>query len=74
VLLTYSRGIISSIKIAGACEGNIIFMALTGGLTPDFSTIANFISSLGTDIKDIFIDVLMVCEELNLPGATVMLD
>ena len=70
VLLAYSRGIISSRKIARACEENIIFMALTGGLAPDYSTIANFISSLGKDIKDIFIDVLMVCEELDLLGAT----
>ena len=45
-------------------------MALTGGLAPDHSTIANFISSLDKDIKDIFTDVLMVCEELDLLGGT----
>jgi transposase len=47
VLFAYSRGIISSRRIARACEENVLFMALSGDTRPHFTTIANFISSMG---------------------------
>jgi len=43
ILFAYSRGIISSRKIAQACEENIIFMALSGDTRPHFTTIADFV-------------------------------
>lgn len=70
ILFAYSRGIISSRRIEKACVENIIFMALTGGQAPDFTTIAWFVRSLKDDIKNIFRDVLLICCELDLLGGT----
>ncbi len=47
ILYAYSRGITSSRKIARSCEENIIFMALLADTRPHFTTIAEYISSLG---------------------------
>ena len=41
-------------------------MALTGGQAPDFTTIARFVRSLKDEINNVFRDVLLICEELNL--------
>ena len=38
--------------------------------TPDHSTIASFVTSMGRDVKDLFTEVLMVCEEEGLLGGT----
>jgi transposase len=70
VLLAYSRGILSSRKIERACNENVTFMAMTGGLAPDFTTIAGFITSLENEIRPIFRNILMVCSELDLLGGT----
>jgi hypothetical protein len=39
ILLAYSRGIIPSRKIAIECRENIIFMALSAGSNPDFTSV-----------------------------------
>ena len=70
VLLAYSRGIIHSRKIERACKENVVFMALTCGQYPDHSTIAAFASSMQEEIKPLFRDVLLVCEEMELLGGT----
>ncbi len=70
VLLAYSRGIIGSRRIEKACRENITFMALSCGMSPDHSTIAYFISSMKNEIINIFRDVLLYCEELNLLGGS----
>ena len=70
VLLAYSRGIIGSRKIEKACKENITFMALSCGMAPDHSTIAHFISSMKEEIIQLFRDVLLYCEELNLLGGS----
>lgn len=70
VLLGYSRGLVGSRRIERACHENIIFIAMTGDDAPDHSTIAEFISSMGDQIRPLFIQVLMVCEEMNLLGGT----
>jgi transposase len=70
ILFAYSRGIISSRKIQRLCEENIVFMALTGGLAPDFTTIAGFVREMKDDIERIFQDVLLICSELDLLGGT----
>ena len=44
VLYAYSKGIISSRKIAKACQNNIVFIALSGNTSPHFTTIADFVS------------------------------
>jgi len=70
VLLGYSRGLLSSRQIERACKENVTFMALTCGEHPDHSTIAGFVSSMKEEVKSMFRDVLLVCEEEGLLGGT----
>jgi transposase len=66
ILFGYSRGIATSRGLARACSENIVFMALTGGAQPDFTTIAHFVSSMKEETADVFRDVLLYCSELDL--------
>ena len=68
ILYAYSRGIMSSRDIAQGCRENIIFMALSADTRPHFTTIADFISSLGEEIIGLFLEVLMICDEMGLIG------
>lgn len=70
VLLAYARGINTSRKIERACKENVVFMAMSCGQEPDHSTIAAFVASLRDEIKPLFRDVLLVCEEMGLLGGT----
>ena len=70
ILFGYSRGLISSRQIERACKENVTFMALSCGQQPDHSTIAGFASSMKEEIKPMFRDVLLVCEEEGLLGGT----
>ena len=70
VLFAYSRGLISSRRIERACRENVTFMALSGNLRPDHSTIAAFVSSMKNEILPLFRDILLVCEQENLLGGT----
>ena len=55
ILLSYSRGIISSRKIEQACRENVIFMAISGTQCPDHSTIANFVATMEEEKIDPYI-------------------
>ena len=68
ILYAYSRGITSSRKIAQCCRENIIFMALSADTQPHFTTIADFISALNEEIVGLFLEVLMICDEMELIG------
>jgi len=70
ILFGYSRGLVSSRQIERACKENVTFMALSCGQQPDHSTIAGFASSMKEEIKPMFRDVLLVCEEEGLLGGT----
>ena len=70
ILFAYSRGIISSRQIERACGENIIFMALSGGCHPDHSTLAHFVSSMQKEIRSVFGNILLVCDEMDLLGGT----
>ena len=70
VLLAYSRGLMTSRKIEGACRENVTFMALSCMQYPDHSTIAAFVSSMKDEIIPLFRDILLVCDEENLLGGT----
>ena len=61
ILLAYSRGIITSRRIAVACRENIVFIVLSAQQTPDFTTLAAFVSSMSAEITDVFCDVLLCC-------------
>lgn len=68
VLYAYSRGITSSREIERCCVENIIFMALSADTHPHFTTIADFVSSMGEQITPLFREVLMICDEMGLIG------
>jgi transposase len=70
VLLGYSRGLISSRQIERACCENVLFMALSCNQRPDHSTIAAFVSSMEDQIKPLFTDILLVCDQEGLLGGT----
>ena len=68
ILFAYSRGIISSRRIAQVCEENIIFMALSCDTKPHFTTIADFVSNMDKEITGLFREVLLTCDDLGLIG------
>ena len=68
VLYAYARGILSSREMERACKENVVLMGLSGDTRPHFTTIAQFISSMGEEIEPIFRDVLLYCDELGLIG------
>ena len=68
ILYSLSRGFISSRKIEQFAETNIVAKALTGNITPHFTVIADFISSMKTEISGIFVEVLMICGDMGLIG------
>ena len=49
---------ISSRRIAKACRENMRFIALAADAQPHFTTIAHVVSSMGEEIKAVFVDVL----------------
>ncbi len=68
VLYAYSRGITSSRKIEQCCRENVVFMALSADTQPHFTTITDFISSLDQEIVKLFLEVLLICDEMGLIG------
>jgi transposase len=68
VLFGYYKGMISSRKLAEACERNVQFMALTGDTHPHFTTIADFVASLHEEVVGVFCDVLIYADALGLVG------
>ncbi len=66
VLYAYSKGITSSRKIADCCNNNVIFMALSADTRPHFTTIADFISSNDQETVKLFLEVLLICDEMGL--------
>ena len=43
-------------------------MALSSDTRPHFTTIADFISSMGNEVLSLFRDVLLICDEMKLIG------
>ena len=70
VLLGYSRGLTSSRDIERACCENVLFMAMSCNQRPDHSTIAPFVSSMKDQIKPLFRDILLVCDQEGLLGGS----
>ena len=68
ILYGYSRGITSSREIERSCRENSIFMALSADTHPHFTTIADFISSRGELMIELFRDVLLICDKMGLIG------
>jgi transposase len=68
VLLAYSRGVVSSRAIERLCRENVLFMAISGDSSPQFTTIAKFVRDLGEEVSAIFAQVLMICDRQGLIG------
>lgn len=68
VLYAYSRGITSSREIEQSCRENIIFMALSADSQPHFTTIASVLSTMSEQIAPLFLEVLLICDEMGLIG------
>jgi len=68
ILFGYSRGLVSSRRIAEACERNITFMSLSGDAQPHYTSIASFISKMKDKIEPLFTQVLMICDKEGLIG------
>ncbi len=68
IFLAYSRGITSSRKISQECRYNILFMAMSGNSKPHHTTIANFVSSMYLEVKDLFLQILFLCDSRGLIG------
>jgi transposase len=68
VLFGYYKGIISSRKLAEACERNVQFKALTADTEPHFTTIADFVATMNQEIAGVFRDVLIYADALGLIG------
>ena len=72
ILYAYWRGITSSRVIASLCKTDLKFMALAGGETPHFTTIAEFVSAKPEAIADVFTRVLLVCDDSGLIGLSLI--
>ncbi|MFC1684716.1 IS1182 family transposase [Pseudomonadota bacterium] len=68
IILAYSKGITSSRKIEQLCRDNILFMAISADSQPHFTTLADFISSSHEAIADLFQQVVLICDDLDLIG------
>jgi len=68
ILYCYSKGIYSSREIEYFCRTNIIVKALSANTMPHFTSIAEFVSSMKEEIYPVFLNILMVCSEMDLIG------
>ena len=68
ILLGYAHGLISSRRIARACETNIMFMSVSGDAQPHYTSIAGFVAKMHEQIEPLFTQVLMICDEEELIG------
>ena len=60
ILYCYSKGVISSRKIAKMCEENMVAKALAEDTEPHYTTISNFVSGMSREIEKLFSEVLLV--------------
>lgn len=68
VLLAYSRGITSSRQMERLCRENVLFIAISADSQPNFTTLAEFISSSKREIAQLFGQVLLICDAEGLIG------
>src|ERR1700740_433118 len=62
----YLNRIQSSRRLQRECQRNVELMWLTGGLAPDFKTIADFRDDNGTGIRNVCRRFIVLCRELKL--------
>jgi transposase len=62
----YATGVFSSRKIEKATYESIPFRFIAGGLHPDHDTIANFRKTFLKEIKDLFVQILLLAQEIGM--------
>lgn len=62
----YASGVFSSRKIERATYENLAFQFVAGGLHPDHDTIANFRKTFLAQIQDLFVQVLLLAQEVGV--------
>lgn len=65
LLYGYVTGVFSSRQIEKASYENIPFRFIAGGMHPDHDTIATFRKRFLSDIKEVFVQVLVVAQQLD---------
>jgi len=60
ILLGYAHGLVSSRRIALACETNITFMSISGDVQPHYTSIANLVAKISAQIEPLFTQILMI--------------
>ncbi|MFT6910205.1 MAG: transposase, partial [Oleiphilaceae bacterium] len=68
IFYAYYRGITSSRVIERSCKTDLKFIALSAGMQPHFTTIADFVSTNCQAINGLFHKVLLVCDQSGLIG------
>jgi len=68
IRLASSRGVVSSRAMASAGRQQVLFRAVCGGVTPHFTTVAAFVSGGGEALREVFTQVLGVCDRQGLIG------
>ena len=68
ILYAYSKGIISSRKIARLCQENIVCMAIAADTRPHFTTIADFISTHHKECASLFSMIISTAHSQGLIG------
>ena len=68
VLAAYAHGVVSSRGIERLCREQVTFIALCGDQPPHFTTIADFVSTLGDEIARVFAAVVAICDRQGLIG------
>lgn len=62
----YATGVFSSRKIEKATYEAIPFRFIAGGLHPDHDTIANFRKTFLTELKDLFVQILLLAQAVGI--------
>ena len=68
VLAAYAHGVVSSRGIERLCREQVTFIALCGDQPPHFTTIADFVSTLGDEIARVFGAVVAIGDRQGLIG------
>ena len=68
IFYAYYRGITSSRVIERSCKTDLKFIALSAGMQPHFTTIADFVSTNCQAINSLFHKVLLICDQSGLIG------
>lgn len=68
IFYAYYRGITSSRVIERYCKTDFKFIALSAGMQPHFTTIADFVSTNCQAINGLFHKVLLICDQSGLIG------